>query len=175
MDLRGLRELFIDSIKYIVLVFIIFFIVIYVCSLQQVIGPSMKPNFNNKDILLINKLTFKFREPTRFEVVTFLHEEGNFLIKRIIGLPGDTLFYKDNILYINNEVHEETFLNNIKTDDFSVIDLGYEVIPNNMYLVLGDNREDSLDSRHFGLVKKSELIGKPFLRIFPLKEISIIK
>ncbi len=174
MDIRGIKEFFVDSIKYITLICIVFLIVIYVCSLQQVIGPSMMPNFNDKDVLLTNKLLYRFREPTRFEIVTIFHEEGNFLIKRIIGLPGDTLFYKDNILFINEEELEEPFLSNIKTEDFSLEELGYDVIPNNMYLVLGDNREDSLDSRHFGLIEKKQLIGKPFIRIFPFKKISLI-
>jgi len=175
VDFRSLKEFVVDSIKYIILTVGIFLIVLYICSLQQIVGPSMEPNLNNENVLLINKLVFKFRKPARFEIITFTHDDGSFLVKRIIGLPGDTLFYKDNALFINGTLFEESFLTDVITEDFSLKDLGYEIIPDDMYFVLGDNRNNSLDSRHFGLIEKKQFIGKPFLKIFPFKEIHLIK
>lgn len=174
MDLRALKEFFVDTFKYLVIIVLVFFIVVYVCTLQQVVGPSMEPNLNNQDILLLNKLVFKFRDPARFEVITFQYDNKQYLIKRIIGLPGENIVYKDNQLYINDTLYEEPFLANLITNDFSLSDLGYSTIPEDMYLVLGDNREDSLDSRKFGLITKKDMVGKPFLRIFPFNKMSFI-
>ncbi|MDD2181541.1 MAG: signal peptidase I [Bacilli bacterium] len=175
MDMRELKEFFVDTFKYLIIIAVVLFIVIYVCTLQQVVGPSMEPNLNNQDILLLNKLVFKFRDPARFEVITFQYDNKQYLIKRVIGLPGENIVYKDNSLYIDDKLHEEPFLANLVTEDFSLADLGYITIPKDMYLVLGDNREDSLDSRKFGLITKKDMVGKPFLRIFPFNKMSFIE
>jgi signal peptidase I len=91
-------------------------------------------------------------------------------------MPGDKVEYKDNILYVNDEVVEEKFLDdNIVTDDFSITDLGYEVIPKGKYLVLGDNRGDSLDSRDIGLIDEKTILGKINLRIWPINKIRFVK
>ena len=175
MDLRELREFFIDTFKYILVIIFVIFIVVYVCTLQQVIGPSMEPNLNDGDILLLNKLVYKFKKPQRFDVVIFKHDEKQYLIKRVIGLPGETVTYKNNSLYINGVQHEEDFISNVTTLDFSSENLGHNTIPENMYLVIGDNRSNSIDSRYFGLVPIEDIVGKPFLRMWPLKKISLIK
>ena len=98
-----------------------------------------------------------------------LISKAKYLIKRVIGLPGDKIEYKDNVLYVNGEKIKEDFLNkNIKTENFSLASLGYQKIPKDMYLVLGDNREDSLDSREIGLIKKKDILGKVSLKIWPI-------
>lgn len=168
MDLRELKEFSIDAFKYLVTIAIVILVFIYVCALQQVIGPSMKPTLNNGDILLTDKLFYKFRDLKRNEIITFNFEDEKYLIKRIIGLPGETIMYKNNFLYIDGVVHTEKIVPDLITDDFSLEDLGYEVIPKDMYLVLGDNREDSMDSRMFGLISKKDIIGSPFIRIWPI-------
>ena len=89
------------------------------------------------------------------------------MIKRVVGLPGDTIEFRDNTLYINGEVYEEDYLgDDVITDDFSLQDIGYDVIPEDMYLVLGDNRQNSMDGRDIGLIKKSDIIGKIALRFW---------
>ena len=93
------------------------------------------------------------------------------MIKRVVGLPGDYIEYKDNYLYVNGEKYKEPFINNVETEDFSLKDLGYDKIPDDMYLVLGDNRENSLDSRSYGLIKKKQIIGKAFFKIWPIGKI----
>ena len=98
------------------------------------------------------------------------------MIKRVVGLPGEVVEYKDNYVVINGVTYKEPFIDsNIKTNDFSIKDLGYDIIPNDMYLVLGDNRENSQDSRDYGLISKSEIIGKAWIRIWPFNKIKIIK
>ncbi|MDD2435794.1 MAG: signal peptidase I, partial [Bacilli bacterium] len=100
---------------------------------------------------------------------------SKYLIKRVIGLPGEKIEYKDNILYIDDEAYQEKITDDLITDDFSLQDMGHEVIPEDMYLVFGDNRGDSLDSRSFGLIKKDDIIGKPFVRIWPLNQFNLVK
>ena len=95
------------------------------------------------------------------------------MIKRVIGLPGDTIEIKDNVLYVNGNIYEEEYLDeDLEYPDFFLSDLGYDTIPEDMYLVLGDNREDSLDSREIGLISKDNINGKIVLRIWPLNKIS---
>ncbi len=79
------------------------------------------------------------------------------------------------MLYINGEPYIEKIVDGMITKNFTLKDLGYDVIPDDMYLVLGDNRGDSLDSRNFGLISKKDIIGKPFLRIWPINKFKVIK
>ena len=96
------------------------------------------------------------------------------MIKRVIGLPGDIVSILDNTLYINGEVYVENYLDEgLEYDDFELNSLGYETIPEDMYFVLGDNREDSLDSREIGLISKDDIIGKVSLRIWPLNKLAL--
>ena len=91
------------------------------------------------------------------------------MVKRVVGLPGEKVEYKDNYVIVDGVTYKENFIDTttVKTNDFSIQDLGYEIIPDNKYLVLGDNREDSLDSRSYGLIDKQEIIGKAWIRIWP--------
>ena len=102
-----------------------------------------------------------------------LSQDEKHMIKRVVGLPGDYIEYKDNYLYVNGEKYKEPFINGVSTNDFSLKDLGYDKIPNDMYLVLGDNRENSLDSRDYGLIKKKQIIGKTWARVWPFNKFSI--
>lgn len=176
MDLRDVKEFCIDTSKYIFTIFVVIFIIVYVATVQQVVGSSMSPTFENKDILILNKLHYRFFDIKRFDVVSLEYDDTKYLIKRVIGLPGDKIEYKNNVLYINGEAYEEEFLNDdVITNDFSINDLGYEVIPEDMYLVLGDNREDSLDSRDIGLITKKDILGKVNIRIWPINKIRFVK
>jgi signal peptidase I len=129
----------------------------------------MSPNFNEGDILVINKLSTKFREPRREEVIVISQSE-KYMIKRVIGLPGDKIEFKDNKLYINDQEYKESYLkDDVITNDFKLSDLGVDVIPENKYLVLGDNRTNSLDSRNYGLIERKNIIGIKLFRLWPIK------
>lgn len=178
MDWLEIKEFFKDAFKYIILVVVVLVVAIYVVGLQQVVGPSMSPNLKSNDILILDKISYKFADIKRGEVVSLYHADTKYLIKRVIGLPGEYVEYKDNILYIDGNMFKEEYLkDDVITDDFSIKELGYDKIPEDMYLVLGDNRGDSLDSRDakVGLIKKKNIIGKVRARIWPLNKIKLIR
>ena len=174
MDWLSIRELLKDSLKLILIVFVILFLMIYIVSVTQVVGSSMSPTLSDGEVLILNKFNYRIFDVKRGDIISLDYEDTKYLIKRVIGLPGETVEIKNNELYINNTLYEEDYLpDDLVYPDFSLNDLGYSVIPDDMYLVLGDNREDSLDSREIGLIKKEEINGKIVFRLWPINKISI--
>lgn len=169
MDLRDIKEFIKDSLKYLVVIAIVFFIALFVVSFEQVIGPSMKGTLDAGDVTIVNKLVYKFRTIKRNEIVS-INQKDKIMVKRVIGLPGEHIEYKDNKLYVNGSLVLENNIS-VETKDFKLEDIGYETIPKDMYFVLGDNRNNSSDSREFGLVKKDEIIGKIVMRLYPFSKI----
>ena len=136
----------------------------------------MYPTFYDNDILILNKLKYRFSDIERGDVVALRFEDTNYLIKRVVGLPGEVVEFKDNQLYINGKVVEEDYLGeDVVTEDFQLSQIGYEKIPEGMYFVLGDNREHSSDSRELGLVTERDILGETSIRIFPFNRIKIFK
>ena len=139
-------------------------------------GSSMVPTFQNANYLIIDKLSYKFSDPKRDDVVVFKYpnDTTKFFIKRIVGLPNETVDVKNNIVTITNKdnpeglVMNEPFVKNV-----GGIDKHLELKADE-YFVMGDNRSGSSDSRYWGAVKRSLLTGKVFLRILPLNEISLL-
>ena len=176
MDLRDIKEFIIDTSKMILTVVAVIFVIMYIATIQQIVGSSMSPTFKSQEIVILNKLHYRFFDVKRFDIISFEYDSTKYLIKRVVGLPGEKIEYKNNVLYVNGKKIEEDFLDkDTKTDNFTLAGLGYETIPDGMYLVLGDNREDSLDSREIGLVKENEILGKINIRIWPITKIRYIK
>ena len=177
MDWLEIKEFLKDTIKYVVFIFIVIFIAVYIVGLQQVVGPSMAPTFSNGDILILDKVSYRFKDIERGDVVALYYADTKFLIKRVIGLPGEKIDFRDGDLYVNNRLVPEEYINDDTTEDFSLSSLGYSSIPENMYFVVGDNRLDSLDSRssEVGLISKEDIIGKARLRLWPINQIKLIK
>jgi len=140
-------------------------------------GRSMAPNFATNDYLLIDKLSYRFREPVRGEIVVFHppvdpHES---YIKRVIGLPGERLTIKDGIVTVYNsanptgKVLHETYLSSAAAADFSRLRQSLDItLEDSQYFVMGDNRGASTDSRVFGAISRSELQGRSLVRLFPV-------
>ena len=170
MDLRDIKEFLKDALKYIIAIVVILIFAIYVVSFQEVIGPSMNNTLKSGDITVVNKLVFRLRNIKRNEIVS-LKKDDKIMVKRIIGLPGEYIEYKDNIRSVDGTKISDS--RSSSTKDFKLESIGYETIPKDMYLVLGDNRTNSSDSRTFGLVKKSDIIGKVNIRIYPFNKIKI--
>ena len=173
MDWLSIREFILDFIKLIIVIIVILFLMIYVVSVTQVVGNSMNSTLENGDVLILNKFKYRFTDIKRGDIISLEYADTKYLIKRVIGLPGDTISIRDMTLYINGELYVENYLDEgLEYDDFELSSLGYDTIPEDMYLVLGDNREDSLDSREIGLISKDEVIGKVSFRIWPLNKLA---
>jgi len=174
MDFRGIVEFFKDAFKYIIVVAIVLLLFIFVVGIQQIVGPSMKPTLNQGDIVIVNKLIYRISDIQRNDIV-ILSQNEKYMVKRVVGLPGEMIEYKNNYIIVNGVTYKENFIKDVNTNDFSLKDLGYDTIPKDMYLVLGDNREDSLDSRSYGLVSKDDIVGKAWLRIYPFNQFEFVK
>lgn len=172
MDWLDIKEFFKDAFKYIVIGLIILFIFVFCFSITQVVGNSMDSTLKDGEILILNKLAYKFSDIKRGDIISLDYADTKYLIKRVIGLPGDNIEIISNKLYINGEVYQEDYLKEgMNYKDFKLSELGYSIIPKDMYLVLGDNREISLDSRKIGLIKKEDINGKISFRFWPLNKL----
>jgi len=142
-------------------------------------GASMEENFHDGDYLLIDEISYRFSEPQRGDIIVFRYPENRsqFFIKRIIGLPGETIEIKENkVIIFNSEfsqglVLDEDYLaaHQRTTGNYS------EKLGLDEYYVLGDNRLQSSDSRRWGILNKSFITGKAFVRLWPLTQISKIE
>lgn len=156
------------------------FIHLFLFELYTVEGDSMSPELKNNDQIIVSKVSKILGTINRGDVIVFHTKEKNDYIKRLIGKPGDKVSYKNDSLYINNQKIKEPYLSFNKklnkygsiTENFNISDIqgsNKKVIPKNKYLVLGDNRLISNDSRgEIGLLDESKIVGKAKLRIFPL-------
>lgn len=158
-----------EIIPYIIIIIVVVLIRTFLFTPVVVVGDSMVPTLENKQILLLDKITYRFKEIKRFDIVVIDTGKSE-IIKRIIGLPGETVEYKDNLLYINGEVIESIY--NFDTQDFTMESITEsKLIPEDKYLVLGDNRLVSSDSRIIGLIDKKDILGKTSFSIWPVKKI----
>lgn len=131
-------------------------------------GSSMMPTFTNNERVLVNKLTYRFREPKRREIIVFPHpihdDESKILIKRVMGLPGDKVELVQGRLFINDQEIEEDYILNTEQS------YGPVNVEANTVFVLGDNRRNSVDSREIGFVEIDDIRGKTFLRYWPVSQ-----
>jgi len=178
---RRIYAILIDLVETLVIAGAIF-VVIYAFLFRpfQVNGQSMYPNYHNGEYILTNLIGLKLSSLARGNVVVFqapTEAEKDF-IKRIIGLPGDEISLKDGFVYVNGQkLDESSYLDNsVKTYGGAFLSEGETVtVPANSYLVLGDNRNFSSDSREWGFVPKSKLIGQSFFVYWPLNEMRLVK
>ncbi|MBI3385507.1 signal peptidase I [Candidatus Gottesmanbacteria bacterium] len=180
MDLikRAVAAIF-DFLQSIVVVMaILVMIYLFVMSPQEIKGASMEPSFFNGEFILTNKILYKVLDPHRGDVVIFKAPTDKEIdyIKRIIGLPGDTVLLKDNKVYVNGTPVQEPYLRP-ETVIFggSFLREGQQVtVPLGKYFVMGDNRPHSSDSREFGLIAKEDFIGKAILRYWPFTKFGLV-
>ncbi|MBQ3021202.1 MAG: signal peptidase I [Bacilli bacterium] len=157
-----------EYIPYLVIVIVVIVIRTYFFTPIKVNGESMMNTLYDKDTMILNKIGMKFSELKRFDIVV-IKVNNNYIIKRIIGLPGETIEYKNGKLYINGKVFKDPYYKD-NTDDFIKVE-----VPNGYYFVMGDNRSDSLDSRIIGPINKDDIKGTTNLVIFPFKNMGIVK
>lgn len=156
-------------------IFLAYIIVYYALEKTEMIGISMETTLNDHDEVIINKFSYRFTDPKRFDVIVFKKsgkEHSYYDIKRIIGLPGEKVQIKDGQIYINGEV----VLDIVNVDEMNNYGLADEEIhlEENEYFVLGDNRNNSEDSRFasVGMIRKDEIIGQAFIRLKPFNFIN---
>ena len=132
-------------------------------------GASMEPSFYDSEYLIINEISYRFENPQRGEVIIFKNPQNTkvYFIKRVIGLPGEDIEIKQGKVFINDELIEETYIENFSTQSNQVVTL-----KDDEYFVMGDNRTNSHDSRKIGPVGEEYIIGKVWLRGWPLDRIN---
>ena len=154
-----------------------FILVFYFGQRVSNAGDSMRPELKNGDVVLVNRLVYNAMTPKRGDIIAFKpngRENAHYYIKRIVGLPGETVTIRDGKVYINDSTEP-------LRDDFCpetpVGDFGPYEVPEGCYFMLGDNRNVSKDSRYWlnPYVEKDKIIGKAFLRYWPLNKISLIE
>lgn len=157
------------------------FIVLYLFIMQphQVKGASMENTFHSGDYILTNKIAYRFGQPQRGDVIVFKSPKNPNIdyIKRIIGLPGDRIMIQNNEVYLNGQILQENYIA-AKTTLFQggFMQEGVEVVvPENHLFVMGDNRPRSSDSREFGFIPITDVIGKVFFRYYPPQAAGWIK
>ncbi len=151
---------------------------LFIATPHEVVGRSMMPTFETGEYLIGNKIGYKFTEPSRGDVVIFEYDEHTDYIKRIIGLPGESISIQNGQIYINNEKLDETgYLDSLvytRGGDFLQEGSAIDISPTH-YFVCGDNRGNSSDSRDFGLISKEQIKGKAFLVYFPFTNLRLVK
>ncbi len=170
---QRLKDVLLTSLFFLIVVIFSFLLVKFVAQRTEVVGNSMNPTLSDGDNLILYKLGYNIHDPERYDIIVFPFRDGSGknYIKRIIGLPGETIrIDEDGFIYINDELLDESYGKEIIKMAGSAaegVTLGEDE-----YFVLGDNRNDSEDSRFsVGKVKRSEIIGKAWLRIWPFSEI----
>lgn len=165
-ETKGTERNFIrEAIPYVIIVLLVILIRSFIVTPVQVDGQSMVPTLKDGQILILNKYDHSYE---RFDIIVFNHNNDRF-IKRVIGLPGEYVEYKDNKLFINGVYVKENFKRNSETDDFKLEDIELTKIPQGTYFVMGDNRGNSTDSRVIGVVDEKIIKGSTNFRILPFK------
>ena len=156
-----------ENYSYVLIIIVILLIRTYIVTPIRVNGTSMYPTLKQNEIMILNKIGLK-SGIDRFDIVV-VKTDNNRIIKRVIGLPGESVMYEDGKLYINGKYVEDSYSLS-ETKDFDNI-----FLKEDEYFVLGDNREVSKDSRMIGPVKKEQILGKTRLVIFPFIKIRMEK
>lgn len=156
------------------------FVIAFVGQRTEVDGSSMEPMLSDGDNLIVDKLTYRFRDPERFDIIVFpfKHEQETYYIKRIIGLPGETVQIDElGNIYIDGELLVENYGREIIRSDTVGIARNPVVLGEDEYFVLGDNRNNSRDSRTeiVGNIRRKDIIGRAWLRIWPFSRMGFLK
>ncbi|MDD2409217.1 MAG: signal peptidase I [Bacilli bacterium] len=162
------KDVFLDYMPYIIIIILVIILRTFIATPVRVNGTSMESTLHNGETMILNKIAMKLKGVDRWDIVV-IKTGDTFLIKRIIGLPNETVKYKDDKLYINDKIVKDKYSLS-KTEDFKKIKVGSDE-----YFVMGDNRYVSQDSRIIGPIKKDEVKGKTNIILFPLDRIGLVE
>lgn len=169
------KEILKTVATYVLIIFTVIVIRVFFIDPVRVDGRSMDTTLQNGEIMILNKIIYRKHDIKRFDIVV-ISENGKLIIKRVIGLPGETIEYKNNELFIDGKKMEDPY-SSTSTDDFSIEDIGHVKIPGDTYFVMGDNRSNSLDSRYpsVGVINKNKILGRARLIIWPINRFGTVK
>ena len=171
------KQELLSLLLYLFAVFAVTFFILHFVGQRTVVdGSSMEHTLSNGDNLIMDKLTYHFRDPERFEIIIFPMDKETFYIKRVIGLPGETVrIDEEGTIYINGSPLEENY--GIARIENPGLAENTVKLSANEYFVLGDNRNASLDSRfpEVGTIRRERITGRAWLRIYPFNEITFLK
>ena len=156
----------------------VWLVITFVGQRTEVEGASMENTLHNGDNLIVDKLSYRFHDPERFDIIVFPYQANTYYIKRIIGLPGETVqIMEDGSIYINGEKLEESYGREVIQPETIGRAAEPIVLGEDEYFVMGDNRNNSSDSRTdiVGNIKREDIIGKAWLRIWPLSDFGVLK
>ncbi len=173
-----LKEILSTGLYFLFVLFITYLVITYVGQRTEVSGSSMETTLSDKDNLICDKLSYRFSDPKRFDIIVFPYEyaKDTYYIKRIIGLPGETVRIDwDGNIYINGEILEESYGKEVM--EYPGIAEEEILLADGQYFVLGDNRNNSSDSRDpsVGIINRKRIIGKAFVRIYPFSKVGLLK
>ncbi len=176
---KVLKEILSTGIYLLVVLAITYLIIAFVGQRTEVNGNSMQPTLNDGDNLIVDKISYRFRDPERFDIIVFpfVYKESTYYIKRIIGLPGETVqIDEEGNIYINGEILQESYGREIIKEEHRGIAANPITLGADEYFVMGDNRNNSSDSRlpEVGNIKRDQIIGRAWVRIWPLKDLEVI-
>lgn len=180
MKNKVLKEVLSTALYIVGVLCLTWVIITFIGQRTQVSGGSMEPTLSHGDNLIVDKLSYRFSEPQRFDIIVFpfQYEEDTYYIKRIIGMPGETVQIKeDGMIYINDQKLEESYGREVISPQTIGIAADPIVLGEDEYFVLGDNRNASSDSRMdiVGNIQRENIIGKAWVRIWPFQKLGVLK
>ena len=176
-QLQSFKQSFWELVRFVIIALaIVIPIRLLIAEPFVVSGSSMVPTFENGNYLIIDKMSYKLSDPKRDDIAVFRspNDQTKFYIKRVIGLPNETVDIKGSVVIITNEKHplgftlDEPYVKNISNNTT------HSKLKDDEYFVMGDNRSGSSDSRYWGAVKKEFITGRVFLRLLPINKMSIL-
>ena len=173
-----LKELLSISVYLLLVLFAAYLIVTYVGQRTQVSGSSMEATLSDEDHLIVDKISYRFADPERFDIIVFpfQHDKETYYIKRIIGLPGETVqIDEEGNIYIDEELLEESYGREVIQEPGAAAEP--LTLREGEYFVLGDNRNASSDSRDpsVGMIQREDIVGRAWLRIYPFDKVGFIR
>jgi signal peptidase I len=174
---QRLGAFFLDILEVVVFAIAIFlFVYLLILRPHKIKGASMEPNYPDGEYLLTEKISYYRQNPQRGDVVVFkppVTEDDEF-IKRVIGVPGETISFQNGKVYVNNQELEESYID-VPTYGSTFLSDGKEyTVPEGQYFVLGDNRPHSSDSRVWGPITKDKVNGKAWLIYWPITKVGVV-
>lgn len=172
-----LKEIFSTSLYLLGVLIACYLLVQYVGQRTEVVGSSMETTLSDGDNLIVDKITYRFKAPRRFDIIVFpyQYDKSTFYIKRIIGMPGETIrIDEEGAIYINGEILQESYGREIiKAPGLAAEEI---TLAEDEYFVLGDNRNNSSDSRDasVGNIHREDILGKAWVRIWPLSKLEVL-